>query len=733
MLKHIIALTAAGFSLSALASNTSSFNHLTVDKQQTNEYIVVFNADADKDKTRILMQNLNERRLSNSQPLRSFTNINGFHGELSKSQLAALKQNPAVKSIEPNRVINLGPTTVESKQMYRRASTAWGIDRIDQTYLPIDGHFSPAGFGSGVHAYVLSTGIRTTHNEFNGRASWAFTASDINDGNNDDNGHGTHMAGTLAGNSYGIASDANVYSVKILNSKGEGTLAGLIEGIEYVTNNHQAPAVAAIGVTTGYSSALNDAITASTVAGVSIAVPSGDEGKNACNYSPASAEAAITVAATFEDDRASMYSNHGNCVDIYAPGLYVKSAWHTGDHVNNSISHSPIAAAHVAGAAAIIRGLDNSCPPHEVKNHLRYRGNWNRLTQVPTATPNLMLSVYTPQDASPTCYSEPNQTDWITFFHSHNQLTDLTHMNQWRDRETEAEYEVNLSNKSLYDNDIPSTPLGITRTNGIKLTGNNLTHVDFMQGVISVANNFYLNRNPITNFSGLSELSAVRGILNISDIPVTSLEGLNNLQSAGGLYLSSNPNLNDISALSKLSSIGYGINTGYEYVGITSNPNLQNVNGLENLSSVGESLYLSNNDLRNVDGLASLTYVGDNLDLSSNENLTSLAGLAKLRSVGESLNLNGLTSLTSLEGLNSLQRIGRSFSITSLTNLTDISALANLHTIERGWMYINDPSTYTQKPPLGSPFCNAISETGGDGGLNIYYKYSKISRSQICQ
>ena len=204
-----------------------------------------------------------------------------------------------------------------------------------------------------------------------------------------------------------MAPGVTLHAVKVLNDAGVGSLAGLIEGIEYVTANHQKPAVAVIGVNTGFSQALNDAVAASMAAGVSYALPAGDVIRDACNYSPGAVTAqvngALTVSATGIDDQASIAGNFGSCVDLYAPGLYIKSAWHTQVYANNTISHSPIAAAHVAGAAALIKADDPTCDVEQVKAKLLANSHQGVLSNIPNGTANRLLGVPTNPDNSPVC------------------------------------------------------------------------------------------------------------------------------------------------------------------------------------------------------------------------------------------------------------------------------------------------------------------------------------------
>ena len=355
------------------------------------KHIVVFKKNIASDRADEIVRTL---RLQNNvhTSWKRVKVINGFIGKLAPQTLKHLSDHPAVDYIEKNRIVGIDNGVMKSS---RNSQLSWGLDRIDQSQLPLDGSYNSINDGRGTHVYILDSGIRTTHNEFGDRAFWDFTASDINEGDEDHNGHGTHIAGIVGSESYGVAKNANIHAVKVLNSQGQGTLAGLIEGINYVTVNHQSPAIATIGFSTTFSRALNDAISNSINAGVLYAVPSGDNFKDACDFSPGSVNGVLTVASTDRYDRVSNPSNRGECVDLYAPGIYIKSLWHTNDFANNTISHSPMSAAFVAGVSALIRSSDSSCSVEQAVDRVRAFAHQNKLSNVPNSTPNLIVGLPT--------------------------------------------------------------------------------------------------------------------------------------------------------------------------------------------------------------------------------------------------------------------------------------------------------------------------------------------------
>ncbi|KJK43212.1 peptidase S8/S53 subtilisin kexin sedolisin, partial [Lentzea aerocolonigenes] len=267
---------------------------------------------------------------------------------------------------------------------------------------------------SNVHAYIIDTGVRTTHTTFGGRAVWGTNTS--GDGNNSDcNGHGTHVAGNIAGSQYGLAKAAQVVAVKVLNCQGSGTTAGVVGGIDWVTANAIKPAVANMSLGGGADATLDAAVQRSIAAGVTYAIASGNSNTNACSTSPARVPEAITVnASTINDARAS-FSNYGTCTDIFAPGENITSSWNTNDTATNTISGTSMATPHVAGAAALWLATHPNDNPAAVWAGLSAASTPNKITNPGTGSPNKLLYTLfgTPQPGNPAVTNPGTQNSTV--------------------------------------------------------------------------------------------------------------------------------------------------------------------------------------------------------------------------------------------------------------------------------------------------------------------------------
>jgi aqualysin 1 len=308
----------------------------------------------------------------------------GFAIWLNERQAEVLADDPRVAYVEEVGVVKASAT---------QSNPPWGLDRIDQRDRPLNAQYNYTPTGAGVHVYVIDTGIRRTHAQFGGRANGNGFSS-INDGNgtNDCNGHGTHVAGTVGGSTYGVAKGVTLHPVRVLDCNGDGTDATVIAGVDWVTANRQTPAVANLSLGGGVSSALDTAVQSMINAGVTTAVAAGnDYGQNACNYSPARVAAAITVGSTTSTDAKSDFSNVGTCLDLFAPGSSVQSSWWTSDTATNTISGTSMATPHVAGVAALYLQNNTSASNLTVRDAIVNTSTTNRLTGIGTGSPNRLL------------------------------------------------------------------------------------------------------------------------------------------------------------------------------------------------------------------------------------------------------------------------------------------------------------------------------------------------------
>jgi subtilisin family serine protease len=307
--------------------------------------------------------------------------LNGFAAELNAGQLNALRHNPNVDYIEQDARVQASTT---------QSNATWGLDRIDQRALPLNGTYTYTPTGAGVNVYIIDTGIRFSHADFGGRAVSGYDA--VDGGSADDcNGHGTHVAGTVGGATYGVAKGARLYGVRVLDCAGSGTNSGVIAGMDWVAQNRVAPAAANMSLGGGASQAIDDAIQRMVNAGVTTVVAAGNENQNACNTSPARAVNAITVGSTTRTDARSSFSNYGSCLDIFAPGSDITSAWHTGDAATSTISGTSMASPHVAGVAALYLQGNPSASPATVTNAIVSTATSNKVTSAGTGSPNKLL------------------------------------------------------------------------------------------------------------------------------------------------------------------------------------------------------------------------------------------------------------------------------------------------------------------------------------------------------
>jgi subtilisin family serine protease len=331
--------------------------------------------------------------------------LSGFSATMSAQDARELAADPEVAYVEQNQVMRVTDTQINPP--------SWGIDRIDQRNLPLSASYTYGTTASNVTAYIIDTGILTTHTTFGGRAR---SGTDIVDGDGnatDCHGHGTHVAGTVGGSAYGVAKGVKLVGVRVLDCSGAGSTAGVIAGVDWVTANAVKPAVANMSIGGGASAALDNAIANSIASGVTYAVAAGNNGADACGFSPSRAPTAITVGATTSTDARASFSNFGTCVDIFAPGLDITSAWFSSTTASNTISGTSMATPHVTGAAALILAGSPDATPAQVTTALTGAATTGAVTGPGTGSPNRLLftTTGTVGAPAPACATKTNGTD----------------------------------------------------------------------------------------------------------------------------------------------------------------------------------------------------------------------------------------------------------------------------------------------------------------------------------
>ncbi|MER7398896.1 S8 family serine peptidase [Streptomyces sp. NPDC000151] len=313
--------------------------------------------------------------------------LEGFSATgLNETEAKRLAADPAVDKVVQNKKFSIDAT--------QDNPPSWGLDRIDQEDTAGDSKYNyPDSAGEGVTAYVIDTGVRTTHKDFEGRASSGFDAVDNDDSADDGNGHGTHVAGTIAGAAHGVAKKAKIVAVRVLDDQGSGTTEQVVAGIDWVTKNHQGPSVANMSLGGGADEALDAAVQKAIDSGVTFGVAAGNESTDAGQGSPSRVKDAITVAASDKDDKQADYSNFGSIVDIYAPGTDITSDWNEGDDATNTISGTSMATPHVVGAAAVYLAGHQDAKPADVTKALTDGATADKISNPGEGTPNKLLKI----------------------------------------------------------------------------------------------------------------------------------------------------------------------------------------------------------------------------------------------------------------------------------------------------------------------------------------------------
>ncbi len=347
--------------------------------------------------------------------LRSYEHaLRGFVVDADDAALAKLLADPRVAYVEEDGYVALNNT---------QGGATWGLDRVDQRNLPLNGTYTYATTASNVRAYVIDSGVLGTHSEFAGRMGNGFTA--INDGNgtSDCNGHGTHVAGTIGGTTWGVAKGVTIHPVRVFGCTGGSAWSTIIAGVDWVRGNHIKPAVANMSLGGGANSSVDTAVNNLINAGVTVVVAAGNNNDNACNYSPARVTNALTIGSTASNDARSSFSNWGSCLDMFAPGSSITSAWWTSTGASAVLSGTSMASPHVAGAAALQLAANPTATPAQVATALINNATLNKVTDPRTGSPNRLLYTLTPPPPAPTppvitglsCYGNGSGSCYVSY------------------------------------------------------------------------------------------------------------------------------------------------------------------------------------------------------------------------------------------------------------------------------------------------------------------------------
>ena len=394
LLTFVMSLTAAGaVSAQGVAGTQPS-------KSIPGQYIVVFRSQV-QDAPGLGRQLASQ---AGGQFLHGYSHtIKGFSlrlpAQAASRAIEALRRNPNVAYVEADATVSMNEAAITPPAAQNSAT--WGLDRIDQVDRPLSSQYLYQYQGNGIYAFVLDTGILANHQDFGGRVHPG--TSFINDGlgSSDCNGHGTHVAGTVGGNQWGVAKGVTLVPVRVLDCAGSGSWSGVIAGIDWVAGQTgMRPAIANLSLGGGKSSTVNAAVAAAVDKGVTMVVAAGNSNANACNYSPASEPKALTVGAITSADARASYSNYGSCLDIFAPGSSITSAWYTSSSATATISGTSMAAPHVAGVGALALAANPQSTPDMVSRFLIDNASLNKVSSAGTDSPNRLafsLSAGAPQ------------------------------------------------------------------------------------------------------------------------------------------------------------------------------------------------------------------------------------------------------------------------------------------------------------------------------------------------
>ena len=337
--------------------------------------------------------------------------LRGFSARMSETAAKRLAADPSVAYVQTDMIMSIDGT--------QAPTPSWGLDRIDQRALPLNNSYTFPNVTNTVTAWIIDTGIRITHQDFGSRAAHGRDTVDEDNDATDCHGHGTHVAGTVGGTSFGVAKSVQLRAVRVLNCAGSGTTTDIVQGIDFVTAQHTTQLmVANMSLGGGVNTALDNAVANSIADGVTYAIAAGNSNIDACQFSPARTPTAITLGATQQNDARASFSNFGTCLDLFAPGVNITSAWMTSDTATNTISGTSMASPHACGVAALILAQNPSFTPQQVRDRMVADSTLNVVTSPGTGSPNRLLFVNNGGGGNPpvTVFSDNFETSqgWVT-------------------------------------------------------------------------------------------------------------------------------------------------------------------------------------------------------------------------------------------------------------------------------------------------------------------------------